>query len=411
MATALDPVPPSQFDALKNGDESALEALFRADYQVLEHQAEDALHDPAAAARAVEHAFVHVWADRGTMDSPAALEAALLQALHEETAREGRRRAAAQRMAGAAGVARSAHPAPSVDEAWRAVRETLHPTVGDAAGVAARRREDAKHHAAAHVRALGVRRSPLVLWGVAVVVAGGAAGALWRLERDSAAAKVTAALASPDAASVKTEPGQMGMMRLGDGTEVALAPQSVLTVPPHFNRQWRAVRVDGAAMFTVAPAPQLPFEVRVGDARVVATGTRFAVRKYGDDESVAVRVTEGSVDVLVGGARTPVAAGATVLVANGVVHPAAADEAAPAVGWVDGTVAFAPQTVERLVPQMRRWFGLVLTIGDAQLAGRTVAFSTPVQDPTKAIAALERAGRLTVAWEKRQMVLRDAAPR
>lgn len=409
MATALAPVAPSQFDALKRGDEAALEALFRACYDVLERQAEDTLHDPAAAARAVEHAFVHVWADRETVESPAALEAALLHALHEETAREGRRRAAAQRMAGAGGVAHVTHRAPSVDEAWQAVHATLHPKAADTAGTAARRREEAKHQAASHVKALGVRRNPLILWSIVLVVGAAAAGAVWLLEQDSASAKVTAALASPDAASVKTEPGQMGTMKLGDGTNVALGPQSVLKVPPHFNRQWRAVRVDGAATFDVSPNPQLPFEVRAGDARIIATGTRFTVRKYADDEVVAVRVTEGSVDVVVGGDRTPVAAGGTVMVANGVVHPATADEVAAAVGWADGMVTFAPQTVEQLVPQMRRWFGLVLTVGDAALATRSVSFATPVQDPNKAIAALEKAGRLRVTWENKQMVLRDGA--
>lgn len=405
----LAPIAPEQLDALKRGDEAVLADVFKADYDPLERAAEDELHDPAAAARAVEHAFVHAYADLAKVTTPEGFNAALVAALHEETARERRRLNAAHRMASGQGRGgRTSHQAVPVDVAWRQVQEALHPKTIDTAEIAAIRHTEAKHHAASHVKALGDTRNGWLVAGVVGVVAAAAIAAVLWLDQGSAGARVTAALNSPDATSVKTEPGQMGSLKLADGGDVALAPGSVVKVPPGYNTKWRAVRIEGAANFTVAPNAQLPFEARIGKVAVVATGTRFAVRRFAEDPVAAVRVLEGSVRVQIGDRQQAVAAGQTVLVSDEAIRVASEADAARLMSWVDGQVRIEAPTLDAALPEMRRWWGLVLTVGDAPLAGRPVALQASITDASAAIAALERAVPARVVWEKKQMVLRAA---
>lgn len=405
----LPPIAPEDFAALKRGDEAALATIFKTEYDPLEREAEAELHDPLAAARAVEHAFVHAWADREKVDTPDGFQATLLHALHEETARERRRLNAAHRMGGGHAGHVKHEPVP-VDAAWQKVVEALHPKVVDDAAAATRRHEDAKHHAAHAVAELSNRRSPWVVGGLfALTLAAGIGLTLW-LDKGSEAGRVTAALNSPDAASVKTEPGQMGSLKLADGGEVSLAPMSGVKLPPGYNTRWRAVAVEGSAAFTVAHNPELPFEARAGKMAVVATGTKFVMRKFADESRLAVRVLEGSVLVRAVGEQegTAVAAGQTVIVTDGVAKPATAAEAAELTGWVDGAVTLNAPTLEAALPELRKWWGLVLEIGDPSIASRPVAFSAPVSDAGAAIAALEQAANVKLVWEKKQMVLRPA---
>jgi transmembrane sensor len=405
----LAPIAPAQFDALKRGDESALADVFKADYDPLERAAEAELHDPAAAARAVEHAFVHAWADLEKVETPEGFNASLLHALHEETARERRRLNAAQRMAQSNGRGPTAHEPVSVDTAWQAVQTALHPKTVDTAAMNAVRHSEAKHHAASTVATLG-RKSNGWVMGLAVLVVGALGiASVVLMDRGSESVRITAALANPDATSIKTEPGQMGSLKLADGGDVALGPLSLVKVPPGYNTKWRAVKVEGAAVITVASNLALPFEARVGRVAVVATGTKFAVRQFPEETMAAVRVLEGSVQVRVDDALTPVNAGQTVVIADDVVRPATPDEVARLTGWVDNMVRIETASVEAVLPEMRRWWGLVITVGDADINARPVRFDAPPSDATAAVAGLEKSANVKLVWEKKQMVLRNAA--
>jgi transmembrane sensor len=66
--------------------------------------------------------------------------------------------------------------------------------------------------------------------------------------------------------------------------------------------QERHIRLDdGEAFFEVAHDAARPFVVQVGTKRVIAVGTKFSVRRTGDD--IRVVVTEGKVRVESGSAR------------------------------------------------------------------------------------------------------------
>ena len=77
---------------------------------------------------------------------------------------------------------------------------------------------------------------------------------------------------------------------LPDGTEIALAPGSMLS---YKEKAPRAVKLDGKAYFEVARNEAVPFEVKADGAYVKVLGTKFLVDASG--ESKEVYVTEGKV--------------------------------------------------------------------------------------------------------------------
>jgi transmembrane sensor len=99
---------------------------------------------------------------------------------------------------------------------------------------------------------------------------------------------------APTGERYATPIGGIASVPLQDGSSVTLNTASEVRVEltPHE----RHIRLDkGEAFFEVAKDPSRPFIVQVGTKRVIAVGTKFSVRRDGDD--VRVAVTEGKVEV------------------------------------------------------------------------------------------------------------------
>jgi transmembrane sensor len=99
---------------------------------------------------------------------------------------------------------------------------------------------------------------------------------------------------APTGERYATPIGGIASVPLQDGSSVTLNTASEVRVEltPHE----RHIRLDkGEAFFEVARDPHRPFIVEVGSKRVSAVGTKFSVRRDGDD--IRVAVTEGKVEV------------------------------------------------------------------------------------------------------------------
>jgi transmembrane sensor len=99
---------------------------------------------------------------------------------------------------------------------------------------------------------------------------------------------------APNGERYATPIGGIASVPLQDGSSVTLNTASEVRVEltPHE----RHIRLNkGEAFFEVAKDPNRPFIVQVGTKRVIAVGTKFSVRRDGDD--VRVAVTEGKVEV------------------------------------------------------------------------------------------------------------------
>jgi transmembrane sensor len=99
---------------------------------------------------------------------------------------------------------------------------------------------------------------------------------------------------APTGERYATPIGGIASVPLQDGSSVTLNTASEVRVELTPNE--RHIRLDkGEAFFEVASDRSRPFIVEVGSKRVIAVGTKFSVRREGDD--IRVAVTEGKVEV------------------------------------------------------------------------------------------------------------------
>jgi transmembrane sensor len=125
----------------------------------------------------------------------------------------------------------------------------------------------------------GSRRMRLALYGLAAsLLVAAAVGGVWLLW--------------PGGSVYRTTVGGLEAVPLTDGSKVTLNTDTDVRIELSPSER----RVDlqqGEAFFEVAHDAARPFVVRAGDKRVVAVGTKFSVRRDGDE--VWVVVTEGTV--------------------------------------------------------------------------------------------------------------------
>jgi len=413
MPATLPPVDPSLLKGLQLGDEGSLERIFRDQYSALVEEARAELGEAPAASRIVERVFLHVWQERTSFDTPAALEAFVHRGVHDGAVRERSRRAAVHRFEAFERVrpqSGASAAAASVDEAWAHVAAALHAPAQNHEAAAHARADLSRHAAAEHAAALGKQRSwvPLLVGGVVALAA--IAGAFWWLDRVGTESAITRALDAPDIRALSSRPGQRATTTLGDGSRVTLGADSRLLLPTQFGTEMRAVKLEGAAAFTVAGAAEQPFHVRAGNAAITATGTLFDVRAYPAEPAVTVRVREGQVTVRVGEESQTLTAGRALVVAKdgGTREPSAA-ALEEAVGWVDGRLAFAGRPLREVLPEFKRWYGINLAVSDSALLDRPVTMSAGIDSSRDAIAALESSAGLEFGYQGKDMILRDTA--
>src|SRR5690625_3346291 len=72
---------------------------------------------------------------------------------------------------------------------------------------------------------------------------------------------------------------------------------TTIRFPKRFQTDRREIYLDGEAYFEVAPNPDQPFIVHIGDGEVEVLGTEFNVRGWKEDPAIEVVVSGGSVSV------------------------------------------------------------------------------------------------------------------
>lgn len=92
--------------------------------------------------------------------------------------------------------------------------------------------------------------------------------------------------------SYRTTVGTLKTLELADGSDATLSSDTAIDVALSRRERHIALR-RGEAYFDVAKDASRPFAVEAGRQRIVAVGTRFSVRRDGDE--VRVVVTEGTV--------------------------------------------------------------------------------------------------------------------
>ncbi|MFP5354552.1 MAG: FecR domain-containing protein [Gemmatimonadota bacterium] len=413
MPATFTPITNDVLSGVKLGDERALARLFREHYDALIEEAKANLDDAGHAPRIVETAMLRAWEKRGEFETPQALEKFLHESVHEGAVRDKSRRAALHRFEGHEGVhvrRGNGHAPASADEVWAHITSVLHAPPPDVAKMAANKAELSRHAAAEHMAVVAKHRPAWMTALYLVAAIAVVAGILYGLFRETPAGKVTRFLKMDESSEIISRFAQVGSVTLDDGTKATIGADSKLRIPPAFNTEVRGVRVTGTASFDVTQQGVLPFEVRLGEVAVLATGTKFAVNFDTATTIAMVRVDEGSVDVRFGDAVRPLAAGTALEVdsAGNMREPdkGALDEA---LAWTNGRLVIVDRTLRQALEQTRRWYGVALIPNDMSLMDRKVSVDAPLDSSTAMIADLEASGNMVFGWEDKTMVLYDSA--
>ncbi|HEV7123021.1 MAG TPA: FecR domain-containing protein [Rhodanobacter sp.] len=204
----------------------------------------------------------------------------------------------------------------------------------------------------------------------------------WRYPAALAVAVVIVALAVGwrqyavvERASFQTAVGELREVPLADGSSAMLSSDSCIAVA--FSRGERHVDLQrGEAFFTVAKNPSRPFVVNADGRRVIAVGTRFAVRR--DQADLRVVVTEGVVRLEpgdhAGRGRQPTTllpAGSVALASDAgvVVHADSVQQAETYLDWRNGFVSFHDTPLVAAVAEFNRYNVQKIVIADTA-AGR-----------------------------------------
>lgn len=409
MALSLPAFDKGTLKALRHGDSGALERIFRAVYAQLVEEGVKQLGDATLGPRLARDAILAIWDERVGFEEVEELHEGLRRAIHGEVVREQRKRAAPHREPQGKPSAQSARPAPrSVDEAWAQIAAELSAPKADPHRAGAHPGDAKAHAVASKIAATGGRsRAGPVVGGILMVAV--VAGGLWWLQRRGEETTVERSFSSPQAKFLTAGPGQRGSMTLSDSTKITLGADSRVTVPPVFGELGRVVKLDGTAIFNVAVTTPTPFDVRAGNATILATGTEFSVRAFPDEKTVTVRVEVGQVEVRSPtDSRTLATGGAVEVAQDGAMTEPAADALAHAFEWTVGKFSITNRPLREAVPALRRWYGVTMAVPDSELLDRPVTMSLPLDKTKEAVAALEKSANVKFVYEKNKPVLRDA---
>ncbi len=213
-----------------------------------------------------------------------------------------------------------------------------------------------------------------------------------------------------DAASYQTAMGEIRALPLADGSHATLASDSAVEV--RLSRGERDVALlHGEALFKVAKDPSRPFVVSTNGRRVTAVGTRFSVRRDGED--VRVVVTEGTVRLESGpeagssGPSTLLPAGSVALVRGSdvLVRSLPLADVERMLGWRDGLLAFRDTPLAEAVAEFNRYNTRKLAVGDAEAGALRIGGSFRWDNEEGFVRLLEQGFPVRAEYAQDQIVL------
>jgi transmembrane sensor len=164
----------------------------------------------------------------------------------------------------------------------------------------------------------------------------------------------------------------------------------------------------------VAPDPAKPFRVHAGRAVTEVLGTKFDVRAYREDSTVAVAVAEGSVAVEPTD-RPP----ASLVLHHGdlahldstgdvkVEHGIAIDQY---LAWTEGRLEFVNAPLREVIPELVRWYDLDIRLADSNLATRPLTASLGTESADEMLRLLEASLQVRVERHRQVVTLHSSQP-
>lgn len=204
-----------------------------------------------------------------------------------------------------------------------------------------------------------------------------------------------------------TKIGETFSATLADGSRVELNTDSAIKVRFHGHER-QVVLLKGQALFDVAHDAARPFIVVAGETRVRALGTRFEVRKVGDD--VRVVLAQGSVEVTDRAVRpapwrlSPGQALALAPKAPASTTAKSVDVPA-AISWTSGKITFQDMPLGEAVAEVNRYSRQKIVLGPGVPVERRVSGVFPAGDNGDFVAAMGAVFHLDAATGARGEII------
>lgn len=164
--------------------------------------------------------------------------------------------------------------------------------------------------------------------------------------------------------------GKTAQLILPDGTHVWLSVGSEIAFNSHFGEGApRRVALRGEAFFDVHHDAASPFTVDAGECYTTVYGTQFNVRNV-KGAATQVTLVKGKVGVSSQRQTVMLRPGQQVILANGHMETQEADMDV-ALSWKEGHFYFDGQTLQEIVDEIGRWYGMPVSyMSDADINTR-----------------------------------------
>lgn len=175
--------------------------------------------------------------------------------------------------------------------------------------------------------------------------------------------------------TVEALPGVKKTITLADGSVVKLHSGSSLSYPKSFG-DTREISLKGEAFFEVAKDSLRPFIVHTGQVSTQALGTSFNINSEGKDSTISIALATGVVKI-----DKHQNASAQQMA---VLHPGqqlvykkqeqtfnvAAFDQEKVLGWKEGLLYFKNASLEEVVEELERWYGVQIEVQGLQAKGK-----------------------------------------
>jgi len=214
----------------------------------------------------------------------------------------------------------------------------------------------------------------------------------------------------PRGMTYSTAVGAVELVPIADGSTVTLNTATKVHIA--LTEKSRSIDLErGEALFEVAKDPHRPFVVLAGHKWIVAVGTKFSVRRDGDD--VQVVVTEGTVriegDRGTSAVHRELAHAGTIARARDgdvVLTPVSLSTAEDSLSWRRGILVFRDTKLQEAVAELNRYNDVQIRIDDEAAGRLSIAGEVRSTNVNTFVRLVERAYHLHADREGGVIVLR-----
>lgn len=192
-----------------------------------------------------------------------------------------------------------------------------------------------------------------------------------------------------------SEKGSVSQIHLEDGSAIWLSSGTNLTIDRTTEGETIA-RLNGEAYFDMTPDASRKFIVDLGQFQVKDIGTKFNIRAYQAEQSIATALVEGQIDLInnSGNSFLTVKPGEFVQYDKS-THKISLNQQDPSIvtAWKDGKFVFIDQRLSKICKELENWYNIEIQIEDEKLANTrytsVVRRSTTVQMVLKILAVTD----------------------